>query len=1359
VFKPFRPVLACMLLLPLSQPTQAAIYMVTAAYDAIDASAGDGACADAGGYCTLRAAVQESNAASGPHIIVLPAGTYTLAIPGDAEHAAATGDLDLRRSITVAGQGADRTIIDAGGIDRAFEAIFAGTVLIKDLTIENGVAGANTPGFGSVRSGGAIATVGDTSTLTMRNVVLRNNQAQSGGAVYNVFSTVVIEDSTLHDNAATTGSGGGIAEGLASYTQLYNVTLSGNRAAQNGGGMATSNNTALFHNVTVTGNVADSDADGSGDGGGVFEGITGPTLHNSLIAGNSDSGGEAPDCAGAVTSNGYNLIGDDSGCTVASATGDQIGTAALPIDPQLQALAVVQSGVPVHAPSPTSPALDAGNPATPDGTGNACLETDARGARRAFAVPCDIGAHESVVFGRTLTVNSLIDRVDAAPGDGSCETAAGNRECTLRAAIQEANALDGIDSIELPAGTITLTLAGAGEDLSASGDLDVTGAVRIVGAGMDLTTIDGGGLDRVFHLSITRRVEMQGMTIRNGAATGSNGGGILLENVGGLDLTEVRVTGNTAQSGAGVYAALWSWMHDGMVNLTRCVISDNISSMQGGGFTNFTFRSSKIVDSTLSGNRAQTGGGLFNSFMSMVLVERSTISGNTAQSGGGIGLQFGSGVVTLVNTTLSGNTATLAGGGIHLAASDRVNLFSTTVTANRAAGTADGGGIQSTGAVRLANSVLAGNLDDDAVAPDCAATLTSLGHNLIGSNAGCTFAAAAGDLVGNAAAPLDPRLDVLSAHGGMLAYHAPLADSPLFDAGNPGSGGASCPDTDQRGVDRRLNAPCDIGAIERRTADLAVTASVTPASVVPGGEIGYVIRAANAGPDIAESVVLTLTPPAGSVYGSAAGAGWACAAANAVITCQGADLPSGSSSDLTLTLVSPGDSGTLAASVHVASQSWDANTLDNSVQLSYVSNAPPTVTGLSALGITGTQEAVAVAGGILVEDADSASLIAASVRIAGGFVPGEDVLVLGVSTGLTVTWDGVNGVLSLSGDASPAAYQAALRGVLYINESGTPTSGDRYFEIVVSDGVFQSDASSMLLTLSVAAAGAGGTDAGGSTDSPVDTPTNSPPVPDGSGETGGGVTSPVDTGAVAGPGFGALFIPRIAVPTPAVQVADAADEPAVPDEPEETGAVPEDAESTVQARTDADDGAESALPLEMDRVARESATDESGQEQARPGRSGSAAGLVGRNPGATALAARHARIAPGGRPAEIDAASIASVEFWEHVAVMREQMAASGPAEADQPKQLMLYTAKTMTVFLFAGVTNWYLKGSALLASLFSSLPLWARFDPLPILALNRRMKRRRQRTQAAAAALEARHSTGITRLLDTPAAAKAACC
>jgi CSLREA domain-containing protein len=86
----------------------------------------------------------------------------------------------------------------------------------------------------------------------------------------------------------------------------------------------------------------------------------------------------------------------------------------------------------------------------------------------------------------TFTVNSTADVVDANPGNGLCDTGnlvGSDPECTLRAAVQEANALAGTDTINLPAGTYTLTIGGTGEDVAATGDLDITADVTITGAG------------------------------------------------------------------------------------------------------------------------------------------------------------------------------------------------------------------------------------------------------------------------------------------------------------------------------------------------------------------------------------------------------------------------------------------------------------------------------------------------------------------------------------------------------------------------------------------------------------------------------------------------------------------------------------------------------------------------------------------------------------------------------------------------------------------------------------------------------------------------------------------------------------
>ena len=91
----------------------AATFTVNSTADLPDASTGDGACATGnltpGGdaECTLRAAIQESNALPGfpPEQVKLPAGTYLLT----------AGTLEITSSLSIKGSGSDSTIVDGNG--------------------------------------------------------------------------------------------------------------------------------------------------------------------------------------------------------------------------------------------------------------------------------------------------------------------------------------------------------------------------------------------------------------------------------------------------------------------------------------------------------------------------------------------------------------------------------------------------------------------------------------------------------------------------------------------------------------------------------------------------------------------------------------------------------------------------------------------------------------------------------------------------------------------------------------------------------------------------------------------------------------------------------------------------------------------------------------------------------------------------------------------------------------------------------------------------------------------------------------------------------------------------------------------
>jgi len=59
-------------------PSHATTFIVNTTADTADAVPGDGICADSGGACSLRAAVQEANALAGPDTIQLRAAIYVL---------------------------------------------------------------------------------------------------------------------------------------------------------------------------------------------------------------------------------------------------------------------------------------------------------------------------------------------------------------------------------------------------------------------------------------------------------------------------------------------------------------------------------------------------------------------------------------------------------------------------------------------------------------------------------------------------------------------------------------------------------------------------------------------------------------------------------------------------------------------------------------------------------------------------------------------------------------------------------------------------------------------------------------------------------------------------------------------------------------------------------------------------------------------------------------------------------------------------------------------------------------------------------------------------------------------------------
>jgi hypothetical protein len=179
-------------------------------------------------------------------------------------------------------------------------------------------------------------------TLTHSAVVSNTTNNWGGGIYTNQSGSLTLINSAVLSNTAG-DSGGGLFVDTGALT-LTNTTVSGNAAADNGGGLYPRTDVTMqLSNATLTKNTADSDADGAGNGGGLYRsGANAPArFRNTLIAGNADNSPTTkhPDCSGTFTSQGYNLVGNDTGCTFTTQTGDQRGTSGSPIDPKLGALA------------------------------------------------------------------------------------------------------------------------------------------------------------------------------------------------------------------------------------------------------------------------------------------------------------------------------------------------------------------------------------------------------------------------------------------------------------------------------------------------------------------------------------------------------------------------------------------------------------------------------------------------------------------------------------------------------------------------------------------------------------------------------------------------------------------------------------------------------------------------------------------------------------------------------------------------------------------------------------------------------------------------------------------------------------
>ncbi len=388
---------------------------------------------------------------------------------------------------------------------------------------------------------------------------------------------------------------------------------------------------------------------------------------------------------------------------------------------------------------------------------------------------------------------------------------------SLRAAIALANATPDDDVIEFDSAFFgthrDIDLATALPTIPASG-----GALAIVGPGAANLTVDAGNAFRVLD-SDSPNLTLTGFTITGGFASSGNGGGLRASRQVTLD--GMIVTGNTATGfwgsgnggGIGIDAG-------GYLMVRNTTISGNTAAANGGGIGFSSGGSLVVENSTISGNQSITagnpygyytnyigyyggGGILFAGAVSTappagftsgaIVVRNSTIANNTSTgSAGGIGLKSFSGTLVLENSTVSGNSADASG----------LSFWGSYPYG--------GGGIKRIGGgdITIANSVVAGNTN--ASIPDIGSGgVVNVNYSAIGDTTGFTLTGA------NNILDTDPLLGPLQDNDGPTLTMAPLAGSPLIDAGSDELAPAGSI-TDQRGLGfyRPYGASMDIGAVE-----------------------------------------------------------------------------------------------------------------------------------------------------------------------------------------------------------------------------------------------------------------------------------------------------------------------------------------------------------------------------------------------------------------------------------------------------------------------------------------------------------------------------------------------------------------
>jgi predicted outer membrane repeat protein len=387
------------------------LFTVNDAGDSFDANIGDRLCADINGRCTLRAAVQESNACCFTN-------TVNFNLPPVSVINLTLGELYVTRFINIVGPGSKNLTVQRSPVSgtsnfRVFHLMTSENYrsFFRGFKIKNG----------STNLGGAIYVESPGTALLLNDIVISENSASRGGGIYNegklsLARSLVNSNSTV--NAPFAGGGGLFNAGGGSLAYIINSTITENFSTS-GGAIYNEGNLVLI-NDTISHNEA------SGAGGSLFNAGDGPASVLNTIIGMDDC--FLGSLSGSFNSLGGNLITDarNSKGFTNGVNGDQVSDNNA-IDPLLAPLADNGGETATRALQAGSPAINKGkncvtsaNCQSPyPGQGGFYLKTDQRtNHRRLDGDTVDVGAVESNA--QVFTQNGSLGSYFISPREGGC---------------------------------------------------------------------------------------------------------------------------------------------------------------------------------------------------------------------------------------------------------------------------------------------------------------------------------------------------------------------------------------------------------------------------------------------------------------------------------------------------------------------------------------------------------------------------------------------------------------------------------------------------------------------------------------------------------------------------------------------------------------------------------------------------------------------------------------------------------------------------------------------------------------------------------------------------------------------------